>query len=191
MSSDNCLIPGLFNAFFWPSVALDITGQATANVYEAVLKIKINDCCATDPQPFLLKNNTMFEVDSNNEPTGDPDVLLHSGCPDCLVVRKEDTVNLLLLISRRKNVTAAELKEFETQAECLAWYKPLILNTEHGYENCSTVDDDTADPTAMMDLIHQRLANTYAVPLNCMSEKFLYYPRVGFEWVQQKWSSLW
>lgn len=41
VSSDNCLIPALFNAFFWPSIAVDITAQATPNIYEANFKIKM------------------------------------------------------------------------------------------------------------------------------------------------------
>ena len=33
---------------------------------------------------------------------------------------------------RRKTVTAAELKEFETQVECAGWSKPQVLSTDHG-----------------------------------------------------------
>lgn len=56
------------------------------------------------------------------------------------------------------------------------------------YENCKVPADDTS---AMSDMIHQRLLETYAVPFNCMSEKFLHYPRVGYDWALQKWKSLW
>lgn len=33
---------------------------------------------------------------------------------------------------RRTAVSAAELMEFETQAECLGWSKPHLFNTDHG-----------------------------------------------------------
>ncbi|KAI9520988.1 hypothetical protein NQZ68_010689 [Dissostichus eleginoides] len=36
----------------------------------------------------------------------------------------------------RNTVNAAELKEFRTQAECLGLYDPVILSSNHEYENC-------------------------------------------------------
>ncbi|KAK2861820.1 hypothetical protein Q5P01_001353 [Channa striata] len=186
MSSDVCLIPALFNSLFWPSIAVDVTPQATPKIYEAKFKFKINRCCAKDPQPFFFENNTMFDVDSNKAPTGDPDVLLQSGCPDCLVVKMDDSHNLFLLLSKRQNVTAAELAEFESQADCLGWFKPHVLNTDHDYENCNRTDD-----AALNDMIHQRLKHAFAAPVNCMVEKFLYYPNVAYTWAQQKWNTFW
>ncbi|KAF3690140.1 hypothetical protein EXN66_Car005812 [Channa argus] len=44
-------------------------------------------------------------------------------------------------IEERKTVTAAELKDFEKQAKCFGWYKPQFFNTDHGYENCKSLDD--------------------------------------------------
>lgn len=77
-------------------------------------------------------------------------------------------------------------------SECSSTFIHIIFFTScSDYENCKAVEDDTGDTSAMSDLIHQRLLNTYAVPFNCMSEKFFYFPRVGYEWVQQKWKSLW
>ncbi|KAJ4927050.1 hypothetical protein JOQ06_014790 [Pogonophryne albipinna] len=33
---------------------------------------------------------------------------------------------------RRKTVSAEEMKEFETQAECLGWAKPQLFNSDYG-----------------------------------------------------------
>ncbi|KAK2915325.1 hypothetical protein Q8A73_005919 [Channa argus] len=76
-----------------------------------------------------------------NGPSGDNDVLLQPSCPDCIAVKGSDYFNMCLLFSRRKTVTAAELKDFEKQAKCFGWYKPQFFNTDHGYENCKSLDD--------------------------------------------------
>ncbi|CAI5680152.1 unnamed protein product [Oreochromis niloticus] len=52
------------------------------------------------------------------------DVLLNTGCPECLIIYSNMTmervsVRTLQLLSRRAKVSAAELEEFTKQAECL------------------------------------------------------------------------
>lgn len=39
---------------------------------------------------------------------------------------------VLCQTGRRQAVSEAELAEFNTQAECLGWAKPIILSTDHG-----------------------------------------------------------
>ncbi|XP_040890803.1 uncharacterized protein LOC121179816 [Toxotes jaculatrix] len=190
MSSDMCVIP-LISAFIWPSVAVDVTSKDTPNVYEGKYSVKMYGLCTTEPEPFFYGNNSIFDVDSNNAPTGEPDVMLHSSCPDCYVIKGDDVVETLMLFSRRQTVTAAELKEFETQADCLGWYKPQLLSTDHDFENCSSLDDDSdLDTSGLSQKFLKRLKNTYSVPLNCLAGRFFYYYHSASEWAKQTWASL-
>lgn len=59
------------------------------------------------------------------------------------------------------------------------------------FENCKEVEDEAEVYSLIVDMIFQRLQNTYTAPFSCMSQKFLYYPRLGYEWAQQKWTGLW
>ncbi|XP_038551733.1 uncharacterized protein LOC119885659 isoform X2 [Micropterus salmoides] len=191
ISSDSCLATTLLNSFFWPSVAVDITSKDIPNIYNGNFKIKMYGVCANESENYLYENNTVFDVDSNNAPTGSPDVMLQSGCPDCIVAKTDDIINTFVLFSRRKIVTAAELKEFETQTECLGWAKPQVLNTDHDYENCTSLDDDDVDTSGLSHMIYQRLKNTYTEPLKCLAGNFLYYPSLAIEWAQQGWDKYW
>lgn len=40
----------------------------------------------------------------SDETSGDQDVLLQTGCPDCIVTKGNDTVELILLFSKEKPV---------------------------------------------------------------------------------------
>ncbi|XP_026205312.1 uncharacterized protein LOC113155049 [Anabas testudineus] len=192
MSSDICLIPAILNTLFWPSVAMDITAQETPNVYNGSYNINMYGYCTSEAELFLFANNTIFDVDENNSPNGESEVLLQTGCADCIVVKGEEAINTLLLFSRRKTATAAELKEFEAQTECLGWSKPQILNTDHEYENCKTLDDSTdVDSSELCNLMYQRVKNTYSVPFKCFTESLIHDPHAAYDWAQQKWNSLW
>ncbi|XP_026205313.1 uncharacterized protein LOC113155050 [Anabas testudineus] len=190
MSSDVCLIPVLFNVIFWPSIAVDIAAKATPNIYEDNFKLNIYGYCASETESFLLQNNTMFDVDENNALSGDKEVLLQTGCSDCFVAKEEDTVDTLLLFSRRKTLSAEELKEFETQAECLGWSKPQILNTDHEYEKCKSLDDDATDVdfSALKNTMYQQLQTKYREPLQCFTGDLL---NSVFEWLKEEWNDLW
>ncbi|XP_074497294.1 uncharacterized protein LOC141771177 isoform X2 [Sebastes fasciatus] len=92
--------------------------------------------------------------------------------------------------SRRENVTAAELKEFESQAECLGWSKPQVLNSDHDDENCPPLDDVDMENMRIYSMIFQRMKNTYSVQLNCLSETFFYYRNMAYEWVKQQMGTI-
>ncbi|TDH13601.1 hypothetical protein EPR50_G00036470 [Perca flavescens] len=194
MTSDTCLVTTLLNYVFWPSISMKITSKNTPNIIESNYSFKMYGYCDTASEDFFLENNMIFDVGINNTRVGEPDVLLQSGCSDCLVVKGEDKnkdVDFLLLFSRRQNVSAAELKEFEKQAECLGWAKPEVLNTDHDMENCLSLDTDDNDDSELISLIFQRLRKEYAVPLKCLSESIQKYHKVISEWFQQQWATLW
>ncbi|KAI4826443.1 hypothetical protein KUCAC02_029890 [Chaenocephalus aceratus] len=99
-----------------PSVHVEVTSKETPHFYDVIVKAKIYGLCGKEIQRFFLENNKLFDVDSNNASHGIPDVLLQTGCPDCIVSKRDRFPQILTIFSRRKNMTAAELKEFETQA---------------------------------------------------------------------------
>ncbi|GAA6216770.1 uncharacterized protein LOC108873550 [Lates japonicus] len=168
VSSDICLAPLVYA--LWPSIAVNITSKETPNNYDVDLKLSTYGYCINGSGNFYYGNNTIFEF--ADAPTDEPNVLLQSGCPDCVVMRRNETSEHLLLFSRRQNVSADELKEFETQADCLGWYKPEVLNSGHEYENCTVVDDIIEGVFSLLPVkICQRLKN-YTVPLNCHSDKY-------------------
>ncbi|KAK2861821.1 hypothetical protein Q5P01_001354 [Channa striata] len=191
MSSDNCMVPAVLNAFFWPSVAVDVTLTEPPNRYNSNFKFKMYGLCNEETEAFLHENNTLFDIKDNNVASDSKDVLLYTGCPDCLVTKGEDFINTFLLFSRRKTVTAAELMEFETQAKCLGWYKPQIFNTDHEYENCKTLDDDSdVDSADLSNRLYQRLRSSYTMPLSCITESIFSIPSSVSEWFQEQFSTL-
>ncbi|XP_073324056.1 uncharacterized protein [Pagrus major] len=184
VSSDSCFALALFDAMFLLSVEMGITSKDTPNIYDANVKVKINGLCAAESVSIFYENNTMFDVDKNNTPTGKPDVLLNSGCPDCIVVKGDDSFNIMVLLSRRKTLTAAELKEFETQTGCLGWTKTLVLNSDHDYTNCQSIADDDADFSGFTETLSQRLKVNYKEPLKCLVQDIMYNP---WQWIQSLW----
>ncbi|XP_071350722.1 uncharacterized protein [Trachinotus anak] len=189
VASNTCLLPGLLNAVFSPSIALDITSSNTPNVYNVSILSKWHGYCDNDTSSFFYGNNTLFDADNNNDTSDELSELLQSGCPDCVVTKGGDTFTILMLLSRRKTVTAAEMKEFATQTECLGWYKPEVLSTDHEYENCNSLEDDDFDfdIPEIWNMVSQRLDS---VLLNCILERLLYYCKVAFGWFQQMWNIL-
>ncbi|KAK5912145.1 hypothetical protein CesoFtcFv8_002045, partial [Champsocephalus esox] len=69
-----------------PSVhVVEVTSKETPHFYDFIVKAKIYGLCGNEIQRFFLENNKLFDVDSNNASHGVPDVLLQTGCPDCIV----------------------------------------------------------------------------------------------------------
>ncbi|XP_032369773.1 uncharacterized protein LOC116688083 [Etheostoma spectabile] len=190
LTSDTCVVTTLLNYVLWPSYSMNITSMNTPNVYNANYRIKTYGYCGTESEDFLFENNTVFDDDVNNFPVIQPEMLLQSGCSDCFIVKRKDkNIDMLMLFSRRQNVSAAELNEFEKQAECLGWAKPEVLNSDHDFENC--LDDVDIDNPELLPLIFQRLRNKYEVPFKCMSESAQTFHKAVYEWAQQQWATLW
>ncbi|XP_067361950.1 uncharacterized protein [Channa argus] len=187
MSSEICMIPALLNSLMFPSIAVDITAQAKPNIYETTVRFKLYDHCAAESETVLFERNIMFEVDSNHSLAGSADVLLQTGCPDCLVLKGNDTFEVLLLLSRRQNVTDAELKEFRMQVKCLDWAEAEILNTDHDYKNCKSLDDDSdVDFSALWSMMSERLKNSFKTPLKCITKDISGFINAIYEIIQEE-----
>lgn len=164
---------------------MDVTSKNIPNVYEAQYKINMFGYCGNESETFFYENNTVFDVDVNNAPDGKSWVMLQGGCPDCFVVKDDDDIDLFLLFSKRKNVTAAELKAFE----CIGGSKPQILNSDHDYENCLSLEEDDIDDSKVFALISGRWKATYKDFFNCL-EDIVKENRSAFEWAEQIWNNL-
>ncbi|KAM3620651.1 uncharacterized protein V6R79_000054 [Siganus canaliculatus] len=179
MSSGNCWFTSSVNAFFSISAAVNINATNTPTTYEGTFSVKIYGHCSTEKESFVYGNST--------DPSDETDVLLQTGCPDCLVIKTTDTINALLLLSRRQTVTEAELKEFGRQTRCLRWSKTYVLNSDHDYENCSSIDDGDidVDVSQLSTLMLQRLGDTYVGLQKCLEDTVLYYPRAVIQWFRR------
>ncbi|XP_056252321.1 uncharacterized protein LOC130181871 [Seriola aureovittata] len=184
MSSNTCFFQGFMNAFLWPSFAVDITATDTSNIYNATLRFGMLGIC-DDTSSLLYGNGTIFDTDDSKE---DLLVLLQSGCPDCLVMKGGDDYSILLLMSRRKNVTAAEMKEFESQTNCIGGYKPEVLNTYNDFENCTLEDDLDLDNPEIWSMVSQRLNKMLH---HCFTDELNSYYSIVRDWAQNTWNNLW
>ncbi|XP_053170995.1 uncharacterized protein LOC128354912 [Scomber japonicus] len=174
-SSELCVLPKLVNAVLWPSLALDVTAKDTANVYDVNIKMNSHGYCANQSETYFTRNNHIFDVDTNNLPVGDPHVMLQTGCPDCIVVKTSDAVQVIEFYSRRSTVTADEMREFETQTECLGWKRPEILKSAHDYDTCKIIDDDTdMDNPEITSIINERLEKAKEEIVSCVAEFIIY-----------------
>ncbi|XP_049894225.1 uncharacterized protein LOC126386122 [Epinephelus moara] len=193
VSMDSCMITTLLNAVFWPSLAVDITSKDTPKLFDAKFTVKMYGYCESESDQFWYDNHTLLDIDSNNLPTGKPDQLVQTSCPDCIIIKTEDDqiLSAFLLLSRRKTVTTDELKEFEAQVKCMSWFKPQVLNTDHEYQNCPSLETAEDDSSRLSKMIYARLKTTYTEPLQCLAETLMYYPKTAYEWAQESWASLW
>ncbi|XP_035518385.1 uncharacterized protein LOC118328648 [Morone saxatilis] len=137
LSSEMCPIRTLMESVFRPAIEINITSEVTPNVYSVGVKIQIPGMCVNklNFSTFIYENNAVRGA--TNAP---PVILLQSGCPDCIVLQN-DAIHSLIILSRRQTVTAAEMKEFETQAKCLGLPEPQLFMSDHVYENCPTTED--------------------------------------------------
>ncbi|XP_022597879.1 uncharacterized protein LOC111219473 [Seriola dumerili] len=184
MSSNACIFKGFLNAFLWPSFAMDIIATDTSNIYDANFRFGMYGICQNS-SAFFYQNGSTFD---NNDRKEKLFGLLQSGCPDCLVTKAGDVYYILLLWSKRKNVTAAEMKEFETQTNCLGGDKPEVLKTYEGNENCTHEGDLDFDNPEIWSMHSQRLNNMLH---QCFTDTVNYYYSSVKDWVQNTWNDLW
>ncbi|XP_008278201.1 uncharacterized protein LOC103355979 [Stegastes partitus] len=185
-SSDSCLLTSVLFSFLELSAFADIYTTDKLNNYNINFGYKTFGHCGNATQLFLIEKNTIQVHDDRVD--REKNVLLHTGCHDCFVVKMDGTLHLY---SRRITITAAEMMEFQKQADCLGLHKPTVLNTDHDRENCKPLDDINTDETEFQLLAQQRLRNMVNDFYMCAKETYLYYPRLAYEWAQQTWANLW
>ncbi|XP_008407152.1 uncharacterized protein LOC103464676 [Poecilia reticulata] len=176
VSTEVCLPALLINNIFWPSIAVDITHKGTPNLYAATVKGKMYGFCINETEDFFQETNKLFEVNSENAPVGEPDVVLQTSCSDCIVLKSNDTLSTVSLLSRRTTITEEELKEFEMQVQCVRFSKPQVLNADQDYDSCQDIDDITEDQsrTFLLQVI-ERVRSSHQSILKCFVDMLLSY----------------
>ncbi|XP_028301832.1 uncharacterized protein LOC114462926 [Gouania willdenowi] len=175
LSTSLCLPSTLINAVLWPSITVDFVSKGTPDLYKSTTNVKMYGFCHNETLPLLIKGNYMTEVDENDAPKGDSMSLLQTGCPDCFVATGNDFIHSLMIASRRKNITAAELDEFEMQAKCLSLSKPQYMNTDFDFEDCKSFDNTTdEEDIIILAKIHERVSSMCHLIIKCIIEAILY-----------------
>ena len=102
--------------------------------------------CFSVTAKMTLRDNTLYMV----QPYSSQSILLNTGCSDCLVILSKSiiqgrTLSGMQLISKRSNVSVAEIQEFRRQVECLNLPQPAVMDPENGF--CSD-DSPSTDLTS-------------------------------------------
>ncbi|XP_058496582.1 uncharacterized protein LOC131466961 [Solea solea] len=135
-----------------------VWGKMTAaNEIDAIhhyQSLKMFGQCFAVRTNLTLENNTFSMV----QPYPASAEVLKSGCADCLVFHIKYSFIFgrqyrgLQLLSKRTNVSTAELQEFKKQVECLNLPPPAILVTDTGLcpDESSSQETETVDLTSHM-----------------------------------------
>ncbi|TDH16125.1 hypothetical protein EPR50_G00016420 [Perca flavescens] len=146
--STNMPASKLLTKMFVESARVKITAAEDAiNVFQS--QKMFGRCFTFLTTTMILENSTLSIV----QPLNGSEVLLTTGCPDCLATYGKyniggRTYSGLQLLSRRNKVTAAELEEFTKQVECLNLPPPAFLDPEKGF--CP--DESHSQETEVIDL---------------------------------------
>ncbi|XP_034739172.1 uncharacterized protein LOC117951528 [Etheostoma cragini] len=147
--STNIPASKLLTKMFVESARVEITAADESGAINAFQSQKMFGRCFTLTTRMTLANHTLSIV----QPFNGSEVLLTTGCPDCLASYINydiggRTYSGLQLLSKRNKVTAAELEEFTKQVECLNLPAPSILDPERGF--CP--DESHSQETEAVDL---------------------------------------
>ncbi|XP_075997272.1 uncharacterized protein LOC142991138 [Genypterus blacodes] len=150
VASDSCLLKVGLAQLLMSSLAFEISATDKPNSYMANMTLRLFGYCYNDnAKEAVFYNGTVISADGE-----DSDSLLSTGCRDCMVIREHvtDVVSIITLMSRRKNITAAELEEFDKQAECFGMSKPQTIGTDND-ETCKPSTDETSIVADLFDII--------------------------------------
>lgn len=139
---------------FVDSSWVKITAGNESDALDAIQVQKMLGSCFSITSKMTLANSTLYAA----QPVIATEVLLNTGCPDCIVIYGNYTIGGsifrgLQLLSKRTQVTAAELEEFNKQVQCLNLPLPAILNPEKGLcpEQSLSQDTEIMDLTGVME----------------------------------------
>ncbi|XP_035516507.1 uncharacterized protein LOC118327309 [Morone saxatilis] len=153
--SESTTVPGskMMTKLWVESVWVKVTVANEIDAFSVFQAQKMFGRCFTLTYKMTLKNSTLSTV----QPVTVTQVLLNTGCPDCLVAHSNYTIgesrySALQLMSRRSTVSAAELEEFKKQVDCLNLPSPAILDPEKGFcpDESPSQETETTDLTNVM-----------------------------------------
>ncbi|KAM8773666.1 uncharacterized protein AB9X84_017761 [Acanthopagrus schlegelii] len=141
---------------FVESSWVKITASNESGILDVFQSQKMFGTCFTISTTLKLENGTLFM----EKPAKASEVLLKTSCADCLVISSNYTIGGstfggLQLLSRRNQLTAAEMDEFNKQVECEGLRPPAFLDPEKGIcpEDSPSQETESTDLSdAMLDL---------------------------------------
>ncbi|XP_035992744.1 uncharacterized protein LOC118563114 [Fundulus heteroclitus] len=130
----------MFTATVW----WNFTAAAEENVITSIQYQKMFGLCFTYSYNLTLENNAVVLVHLVPSTA----FLLNTGCPACMILYYNYTIGKssyrsLQLLSRRSQVSAAELEEYKKQAECLNLPAAVIMDVEKGFCPDPSLSKDT------------------------------------------------
>ncbi|XP_046901407.1 uncharacterized protein LOC124484521 [Hypomesus transpacificus] len=129
---DSSTVPGANTAgkMLLHNVWVEVTPTSDSNTVTSVQIQKILNRCQSIRINITLENNALQIV----KPLRMTGVVLNTDCPDCIVIHSKynlagQTLQGLMVMSKRREVTSDELDSFKKQVECLSLPPPLILGS--------------------------------------------------------------
>ncbi|TWW59851.1 uncharacterized protein LOC130527124 [Takifugu flavidus] len=120
--------------------------------------------CFTLQYNMTLTNSTLSMV----KPLKVSEVLLKTSCPDCLVIhskyhRERNSYRALQLLSRRNNISAAEIYEYNKQVQCLNLPPPAVLDPQKALcpEEAPSQDTQDRDLSSVVNEMGPELFNVF------------------------------
>ncbi|XP_045902882.1 uncharacterized protein LOC123969478 [Micropterus dolomieu] len=154
------------------SVWLDVTATSQSNILNLVQTQRIYGECSSLTYNVTFENSTMLI----EQPFYLKEVYLATDCSDCLVVYEKvisgsDTFTSLLLFSRRKSVSTADLVMLKRQAECLRMPSPIMIDTN--YEICPDNISPSEGLIALNTLLEAKMGHRVAKLLDTLFDIFV------------------
>ncbi|XP_010751932.2 uncharacterized protein LOC104937408 [Larimichthys crocea] len=154
------------------SVSLNVTATAQSNILNIVQAQRVYGQCSKLVYNVTFENSTM----SIEQPFYLKEGYLPTDCSDCLVAYEEitagkDKFTSLLLFSRRKSVSAADVEMLRRQAECLQMPSPMIIDTN--YEICQDNMPSLGGLTAFHSLLENKVGQRIARLLDSLFDMFV------------------
>ncbi|XP_051241617.1 uncharacterized protein LOC127355148 [Dicentrarchus labrax] len=163
--SESTTVPGskMLTKMLVESAWVKVTVADESDALSVFQAQKMFGRCFTLTSKMTLKNSTLSMV----RPVTATQVLLNTGCPDCLVVYSNYTIGEsiysgLQFTSRRRKVSAAELEEFKKQVDCLNLPSPAILDPEKGFCPDESPSQET-EATDLTNVMNEMGSDTFSL----------------------------
>nr|XP_057921429.1 uncharacterized protein LOC131123240 [Doryrhamphus excisus] len=154
------------------NIWLDISATSRSNVLNIVQAQRIYGKCSSLTYNVTMENSTMLI----EHPFYLKEVYLKTDCSDCLVVYEEvnstqDSFKSLMLFSRQRNISPADIELLRKQAKCLQMPSPLMMDPNN--ELCPDDTESSDGLVALNSLLESKMAHRVARLLDKLFDFFV------------------